>query len=178
MERPAFPFPQSTAALPGRKQRMSLSLWTMGCGGATPATGVRSHAERDRTGCCPQTTDGRALGLHSCRALSSRPRDEYGPASSNTGVDSEGSTRIQRPNTNAMAKKILVAIRPHGESTKGWTPRAFVPVTNHSSENLNEHRTALKAFWIPFRTRDWVRNRVREHSVQEDRSAGADFLQR
>lgn len=38
-----------------------------------------------------------------------------------------------QPTLTATAKKILVAIRPPGESTKGWTPRAWVPVTNHNS---------------------------------------------
>ena len=42
---------------------------------------VRSRAARDRTGCDPQTTDGRALGLHSRRALSSRPQKNHNPAS-------------------------------------------------------------------------------------------------
>jgi transposase len=57
---------------PGVWRGLSLTHWTVACAGASPKSKIPAHFRRPG-GLRPQSTDGGALRLHSCRALSSPP---------------------------------------------------------------------------------------------------------
>jgi hypothetical protein len=55
---------------------MSFSLWALACGVILQPKGL-PQTRSGQAWMRPQSKDGPVLGLHSCRALSPRPRPEH-----------------------------------------------------------------------------------------------------